>query len=155
MIIIDKEFNLDIGNTLSHMSIPFRLDRKFDYMNIKLLYNPRLVPKEEAKPLIEQCINRYLTREVDKDILEEYKESIEIENLITISLFYEGKYIGAWHNKSNNQDIIISEKASSLGFVKTEIKQGNWEAKLNFHSVNTDVEVKFMIELNDENEVEL
>lgn len=153
-MIIEKKYNFNIENTLSNIRIPIELEDDFDYIKINLSYNPNNVPKELTRHLVDKCLNDYIAKYVhDKsveDILLNKRDDIIIENLITVNLFYEGKYVGGWHNKSNNQNIFISQNEATLGFSKMQIKKGYWEIRLSLHSVNSPVQVDLKINIDKE-----
>ncbi|WP_394268562.1 hypothetical protein [Anaerococcus nagyae] len=150
MIILDKDLKLDRGDTLTHKRYPFTLDKNYQKIRIKMTYSPTRVPENERIEILKECIDKYMPKgEFSKKEREDTLKS-QIENFITTSLFYEGNFIGAYHNKNNEQEIIISPKKSSLGYKKTDIKAGAYEFVLSMHSCNSKVNCKFSLEALDE-----
>lgn len=150
MIILDKDLKLDRGDTLTHKRYPFTLDKNYQKIRINMTYSPTRVPENERIEILKECIDKYMPKgEFSKKEREDTLKS-QIENFITTSLFYEGNFIGDYHNKNNEQEIIISPKKSSLGYKKTDIKAGAYEFVLSMHSCNSKVNCKFSLEALDE-----
>ena len=130
MLIIDEDLKLNKKDNLSHRRFPFTLDHSFDKLIIKLSYAPRFVPSDEKENILAEAAN--------------------IENFITTSLFYEREFVGAYHNKINDQEIMISHEFSSHGYKKFAIKPGAYEFVLSMHSCNSNVDAKISVEaIND------
>lgn len=150
MIILNENLELNEENTLSHLRYPFTLEKDYKALKINLKYDPTNVPKEYGKERLRECVNKYMP---EGDFSEEMRKHVlnsEIENLITTSLLYEGKFVGAYHNKSNHQEIIVSKEKSSPGYKKFEAKEGNYEFVLSMHSSNSPIKADFTVEAIDE-----
>lgn len=146
MKIINQKLNLDITDTLTHRRFPFTLDEPFDKLVIHLAYDPRLVPTEIGKNLAIECVDRDLPAGVFDEATRADVKTSTIENFITVSLLHEGNFVGDYHNKNNNQEIIVSKEKSSLGYKKLEILPGSYELVLSMHSCNCPVEVDLSLE---------
>lgn len=150
MIIIDKSLKLDEKDTLTHLRYPFSLDRDYKAIKINLDYDPTNVPKEYAKEKLRECVDKYMPKE---DYSQEDRDGIldsEVSNFLTTSLLYEGKFVGAYHNKDNHQEIIVSKDKSSPGYKKFDIKKGKYEFILSMHSSNSPIDAHFSLEAIDE-----
>ncbi|MDD7306105.1 MAG: hypothetical protein PUG67_05920 [Peptoniphilaceae bacterium] len=147
MILLNDTLQLDNKNTLSHKKYIIKLARAYDQLLIKMCYSPAYVDQEKSDILIKSCIDKYVP--------DFYKNSFEninnfkVENLITTSLKYENEYLGAYHNKTSNQEIIISPKMSSLGYISHDVLAGDYALTLSFHSVNSEITLKLLVEAKD------
>jgi hypothetical protein len=74
---------------------------------------------------------------------EEYRKGIgppeqflpSVVSLITLSLDYNGRYLGCAHRHAPEQRHIISADFSSPGFLRQPALAGDWQAVINVHSV--------------------
>lgn len=150
MIILDENLKLDDKDTLTHLRYPFSLDRDYKAIKINLDYDPSNVPKESSMEKLRECANKYMPKE---DYSQEDRDDIlnsKIANLLTTSLLYEGKFVGAYHNKANQQEIIVSKDKSSPGYKKFDVKKGNYEFILSMHSSNSKINAHFSLEAIDD-----
>lgn len=150
MIILDENLKLDDKDTLTHLRYPFSLDRDYKAIKINLDYDPSNVPKESSMEKLRECANKYMPKE---DYSQEERDDIlnsKIANLLTTSLLYEGKFVGAYHNKDNHQEIIVSKDKSSHGYKKFAVKKGNYEFILSMHSSNSKINAHFSLEAIDD-----
>lgn len=150
MYIIDEKLDLDIRDTLTHKRFPFNLERTYDKLIIKLSYSPALVPDDEKREILEEAIEKYLPLGEYSQREREDTLNARIENFLTTALFYEGKFIGAWHNKSTDQEIIVSKYFASKGYHKAAITPGSYELVLSMHSANSKITGKLSLEVIDE-----
>mgnify|MGYP006964238172 CR=1 FL=1 len=151
MIILDEHLKLNREDTLTHRRFPFELDKEYEKIIINFSYSPSLVPDDEGRvEILREAIDKYMPEgEFSKEEREDTLNH-QIENFLTTSLFYEGEFVGAYHNKNNNQEIIISEKEASRGYKKTPIRVGSYEFVVSMHSCNSPVDSKFTLEALDE-----
>lgn len=150
MIVLDENLKLDDKDTLTHLRYPFSLDRDYKAIKINLDYVPSNVPKESSMEKLRECANKYMPKE---DYSQEERDDIlnsKISNLITTSLLYEGKFVGAYHNKANHQEIIVSKDKSSPGYKKFAVKKGNYEFVLSMHSSNSKIKAHIKLEAIDD-----
>lgn len=150
MIVLDKELKFDKKDTLSHKRFPFSLDKTYKKIKIKMTYSPSHVAENESRKILKECIAKYMPEGEFSQKEREDTLKRQVENFITTSLFYEENFIGAYHNKNNDQEIIVSSKISSPGYKKTEIKPGNYEFVLSLHSCNSKVNCRFSLEVFNE-----
>lgn len=146
MQIIEENLKLNKNDSLTHRRFPFKLDESYDRLVIKLSYSPTHVPYGENIEVLEEAVEKYLTDEIYSDEDRSGTLGANIENFLTTSLFYEGKFIGAYHNKANDQEIVISPEFSSRGYKKFEINSGSYEFVLSMHSCNSGVDAKISLE---------
>lgn len=146
MIFLEKEFDLGFEDSQTHLRIPFNLKENYQEMTIKFDYSPRLASEEFSAPLVEESVEKFYPKELREEV-KEGMQGFQIENFITTSLIYEEKFIGAWHNKSNNQEIKISKDFSSLGYKKHDILPGNYELTLSIHSANCPIKDHLALEM--------
>ncbi|NLM06768.1 MAG: hypothetical protein GX219_07610 [Tissierellia bacterium] len=143
-MIIDRVFNFDIKYNKSHFPIEFALGEDHKSLEIYFNYSPTLVPRETSACQSLECIKRYAPNKInDKNFLD--LDTVELVNIITLSLFQEGEYIGVRHSGDLPQLLVISEDRSSLGFLKRKISKGNYTIKLNIHNVLSPVRVKLQV----------
>lgn len=150
MIILDENLNLDDKDTLTHLRYPFSLDKDYSAIKIKLDYDPTHVPKEIGIEKLKECVAKYMP---EGDYSQEERDEIldsEVSNFLTSSLLYQGRFVGAYHNKSNHQEIIISKEKSSPGYKKFAVKNGKYEFILSMHSSNSKIKAHFSLEAIDD-----
>ncbi len=145
-VIFEKNLILTPENEKTNVPLDFFVDGDFLKLKISYAYSPKILEdKEKSLVLIDENIRRdagdnysdYTSRE----------EYLPLKNHVTISLDSPSTYIGAAHRHSNNQQHIISEEFSSVGFEKTKIEKGKWTLTLNVHALITEkVECRVKIE---------
>ena len=150
MIILDENINLDENDTLSHKRFPFTLEKSFDRLIIKMAYYPRLVDEIDKKASLKEAVEKYLQDPIYTEQDREGTMDAKVENFLTTSLFYEGKFLGAYHNKNNDIRIFLSENESSLGYKKTPIKPGAYEFVLSMHACHSNVLANITLEAIDD-----
>lgn len=123
-----------------HKKIKIFLDQDYEALHIAFSYNPQEVPKELALRVIEETLPQY---DWEKNL--QAMDFLPLQNLVTMSLAYEGEYLGCRHNKETQQEILISEKESSWGFIPQKVSSGQWEIQLNLHCVQSEVTVELMV----------
>lgn len=123
-----------------HKKIKIFLDQDYEALHIAFSYNPQEVPKELAIRVIEETLPQY---DWEKNL--QAMDFLPLQNLVTMSLAYEGEYLGCRHNKETQQEILISEKESSWGFIPQKVSSGQWEIQLNLHCVQSEVTVELMV----------
>lgn len=138
--ILKKKIIVTNKDNQTNIVIPFVIEKNYERLEIDFSYSPQEVPESIAIKYLEEALPKY---NLERDRLE---ECLPLLNLITVSLSYDGHYIGCRHNKESVQNIIISKNESSLGFMDYSIFQGLWELQLNLHCVCSEVEVNLQIE---------
>lgn len=123
-----------------HKKIKIFLDQDYEALHIAFSYNPQEVPKELALRVIEETLPQY---DWEKNL--QAMDFLPLQNLVTMSLAYEGEYLGCRHNKETQQEILISEKESSWGFIPQKVSSGQWEIQLNLHCVQSEITVELMV----------
>lgn len=128
---LEKTIVITPKDNQTNIRLPFTLKRDFEQLEITFQYGPAFATEEEALPFIMAVLPRYVNEEVTPEIARGY---LPVENLVTVSLAYEGQYIGARHTKDRDQTIVLSSGAASLGFDPFPICAGEWELQLNVHN---------------------
>lgn len=142
MILLNAKGKITLHNNKTNLIHRFDVPNGLKALKISFEYSPKtLENREKAIEEVKDCLEKY--DEVCEGRPADY---LPIKNLVTLSLDANGRYIGAAHRQSNNQEHIISADKSSVGFIKTEIEQGEWDIMLNVHSVSCDIDYKIIVE---------
>ncbi len=150
MIIVNEKYNFSVEDAHSHLKIPFKLENTYKRLNIKLDFEPGITPFHITRQIADSFEAEFIPEEYRVGAMKEFIETVVLENVITTSLTYNESYLGAWHNKCPNQDIVISSSYSSLGYVKHAIEPGCYVLTLSLHSINCPVEAVLSVEVQDE-----
>lgn len=150
MIIIENQYVFNTNDARTHIEIPFTLGREYESLKIVLKYDPGITPYDLTRKIANAAEEIFIPEEERQGAMKEFIENLILENTITTSLRYEGKYLGAWHNKSPNQEIYISKDKSFVGYVKQEILPGSYLLILSLHSINCTVNASLSVEVYDE-----
>lgn len=127
MIIFKKEIRLTPENQKTNITFPFTLDCPAERMKITYSYAPKiLADREKSIHFIEEWTKT------------DARKYLPLKNLVTLSLDSPDGFRGSAHRHAPEQTHIISESFSSNGFLKTEIKKGEWRISLNVHAVVTE-----------------
>lgn len=134
MEILDLTIQLDATKTQTNFKIPFKVPQSAEKLVIHFHYSPNQSRDDVAIAQLERAISKYALAGYSTEQLQvEYY--LPVDNLITLSLTKNGQYLGAHHNKSNNQTIIISQETASHGFWPIIIESAQWELQLNCHCI--------------------
>lgn len=135
-VLLEEQLILTHENEKTNVPLKFFVEDEFSSLEITYSYSPKILADEEkSRRLIEENIR--------KDAGESYADYpswqsfMPLKNLITVSLDSPCGYVGATHRQAENQHHVISEKFSSVGFQKTEIRKGLWVLTLNVHALVT------------------
>lgn len=128
---IEKTILITPEDNQTNICIPFILEHDFEMLEILFKYGPAFATDEEALPFIMKMLPRYVEKKVTPELAQQY---LPIENLVTLSLAYEGQYLGARHTKERDQKVVLSKAHTSLGFSEIYIQKGEWELQLNVHN---------------------
>lgn len=135
-ILLDRLVLLHAGDAKTNVCVPFPVERDFESLEFVCAYGPKGYDDEDAARLmIEEGVRRFVP--------EEYRKSLEplnrflpsVTSLVTLSIDYNGRYLGCAHRHAPEQRHIISANFSSPGFLKQPARAGNWRAVINVHSV--------------------
>lgn len=125
----------------THKTISLYLDKSYQVLEIDFSYGPQEIPKSQAVVVIRQALELYEEKEANP------YDFLPLVNLITLSLDYDGKYIGCRHNKEPNQKISISENVSSLGYISHDVLAGKWNIQLNLHCLLSPVTLQLKVKV--------
>ncbi len=121
----------------TNISVDFQLDRNFAGLKISCSYQPKNIEDVElAEALINEALEKYVPSQ-HREKWGGWERYLPLTNLVTLSLDYEGSYLGCAHRHSNEQVHYISELFSSPGFIKSKAAKGRWQAVINVHSVSS------------------
>lgn len=140
VVLFQQTLTLTELDNQQHKKIKIFLDQDYEALHIAFSYSPQEVPKDLAIRVIEETLPQY---DWEKNLRS--MDFLPLKNLVTISLACEGEYLGCRHNKETQQEIIISEKGSSWGFIPHKVCSGQWEIQLNLHCVQSGVTVELMV----------
>lgn len=132
-LFVTKQIRLVPEEHQTHRKIAFTLDRSYQALEIDFSYRPQEVPTELAEVYIREALPLY---DLPTTAVAAF---LPLRQLITVSLAYEGEYLGCRHNKESQQAIRIAPEQSSLGFIPHAIVPGLWEIQLNLHCVRSEV----------------
>lgn len=130
-----RQFCFTVDDVRKNILIPFRTERDYDRLAVRLRYGPKAIRDPEIiMPQIEQCVRRYyppgyaLTEE-------DMKEYEQLFNFVTLSVDKNGEYVGCAHRHPPEQTILISAAGSSWGFAPTAASAGDWRVVLHVQAV--------------------
>lgn len=150
MIVIYRNFKFDEKDNLTHIRLPFALEKTYNSLKIHLNYSPSRTPDDITRELSIKGEEKYIPKQHQVGAIKEFIDNVILDTKIATSLIQNGYYVGGWHNKCPNQDILISNKKSSLGYKRHAITKGNYELVLSLHSVHCPVEATLLVEVLDE-----
>lgn len=140
--LIEKELVLTPKDSQKNIPFVFQLNEAYERLVMTFEYGPSHATEEESFVVVKESLKHYFPfkGEITNDVVREF---LPVENLVTVSLSYNGEYLGARHTKERTQKIVISENGASLGFPTHAIRPGEWEIQLNAHCVaSTEVTAK-------------
>lgn len=134
MSIFELDLRLGEYDTQTNIKIPFEIKNKYSELIIHFSYNPDKSKDDVARRQVEDALRKYDQADFASAKRLAY-DHLPIDNLITLSLSKNDKYLGAHHNKSNDQEITINNETASFGFWPVEVEPDNWELQLNCHCI--------------------
>ncbi len=148
MKVLAEKLKFDKKDNKTHIRYNFKLDREYKKIIIKFNYSPSVVPKNIAREVAKRTAEEYIPKDYENykmvyDIMADFR----VLNILTLSLSREDEFIGSYHNENNNQELIISEGYSSLGFNKTRIYDGEYILTLSFMNINSEVIGNLLVEV--------
>jgi hypothetical protein len=137
-VLLDTIYHLHKNDSKTNVCIDIPVEKDYKYFEILCSYTPKnLDNEEEAKKSIEEGLEKYVPAEY-RQKYGLWRDYLPVVNLVTLSLDYNGKYLGCAHRHNPCQQHIISKNFSSPGFFKQDTTAGNWRAVLNVHCVASD-----------------
>ncbi len=134
MTLIDHTYQLTPADSQTNLHVPFSLDRAWSALRIHFAYDPKSDDSDAALDQLTQALPIYIPAEHMAEIADP-RQFLPLDNFITSSLAYENRYLGAHHNKANEQRIHISAADSTRGYLRHPILPGDWELQFNLHAV--------------------
>jgi hypothetical protein len=133
--LLDEVYTLHAEDSKTNICIPFQVKRDFEALELLCFYEPKECPDRElSKRLIEEGISTWVPAEYRK-LCGPWEQFLPVVNLVTLSLDYNGRYLGCAHRHAPEQRHIISRDYSSPGFLRQKAAEGNWRAVINVHAV--------------------
>ncbi|MGM9630485.1 hypothetical protein [Butyricicoccus sp.] len=136
MILLEQQYQWTAEDTASDVPFAFACPAGVRAIRISFSFSPGKEQSEaRCKPQIEDALARYYdrySREIQPMTVEQY---IPIKNLITLSLAWEGIYLGNAHRWAPQQEHLITAAQASRGFVPPERLEGSWTGMLHLHEI--------------------
>jgi hypothetical protein len=134
-ILLDKVYTLYEGDAKTNIPVPFPVKKDFEAIELFCSYGPKECPDMElAKRLINEGIDTWIPAGY-REFYSPWEQFLPVVNLVTLSLDYNGRYLGCAHRHAPEQRHIISGTYSSPGFVRQKASEGDWRALINVHAV--------------------
>ncbi|WP_028273410.1 hypothetical protein [Atopococcus tabaci] len=132
--IINQQLVLTPADNQTNIPLTFQLEKEYERLVIEFAYGPSHATEAEAFEQVREALGNYFPS--DEPVADELvRAHLPVENLVTLSLSYNGEYLGARHTKERDLKVVLSEEKASLGFAPQPILPGKWEVQLNAHSV--------------------
>jgi hypothetical protein len=125
----DKIFLFKKEDNKKQRIIEFQIEKPAEFLLIEFRYQPVIV---ERPADIEQAFSQRESSFLKAVYLKGEKT---LKNMLTVSLYCEGQYLGCAHRHDNFQQIIISETTGTKGFLTGKIGPARWELLLSAHAL--------------------
>jgi hypothetical protein len=146
-ILLDELFQLHPQDSKTNVCVAVPVPRDFESLEFICSYEPKPLDNEdEARQLLEAGLDRYVPPEYREQYRGTWRKYFPVVSLITLSVDYNGAYIGCAHRHAPEQRHIISAKFASPGFFKHPAAAGNWRAVINVHAVVSS-EVRYRLQV--------
>lgn len=133
--LLHQDFVFSLEDVRKNVLLPFRVDKAYDRLVIKLHYSPKSIQDREIiMPQIEKCVETYFPTGYTLTE-EDMKEYNQLLNFVTLSLDKNGEYVGCAHRHPPEQTIVISEHGSTYGFMPWAADAGDWRIVLHVQAV--------------------
>ena len=134
-LLLQKRFAFTEADVRKNVLVPFRVERDYERLAIRLRYGPKSIRDPEIiLPKIEACVNTYFPGDF-RLTEEDMKEFDQLLNFVTLSLDKDGEYVGCAHRHPPEQTILISAQGSTWGFAPTPAEKGDWRIVLHVQAV--------------------
>ena len=133
--LLQKRFAFTEADVRKNGLLPFRVERDYERLAIRLHYGPKFIRDPEViMPKIEACVEKYFPGDF-RLTEEDMKEYDVLLNFVTLSLDKDGAYVGCAHRHPAEQTILISEEGSDWGFAPVPAGAGDWRIVLHVQAV--------------------
>lgn len=139
-ILVEAKGTLTPKDSKQQIEYSFNVPKPMDQLIIDFKYTPKeLDDKAVAKELIKEALPHFLTLEQQQNrMTDAYIEGfLPLKNLLTVSIDDPKAFRGSAHRHPNEQHLVISESASSPGFISGPIFQGDWKLVISTHAIVT------------------
>ncbi|MCI8329390.1 MAG: hypothetical protein HFG02_07235 [Oscillibacter sp.] len=134
-LLLKKRFTFTEADVRKNILVPFRVERDYVRLAIRLRYGPKSIRDPEIiLPKIQACVETYFPdgfRLTEEDM----KDFDQLLNFVTLSLDKDGEYVGCAHRHPPEQTILISEEGSDWGFAPAPAGRGDWRIVLHVQAV--------------------
>jgi hypothetical protein len=135
-VLLDRLILLHADDAKTNVCVPFPVERDFESLEFMCAYGPKGCDDEDAaRIMIEESARRFVPEEYRKSLEPLHRFLPLVTSLVTLSIDYNGRYLGCAHRPAPEQRHIISANFSSPGFFRQSALAGNWQAVINVHSV--------------------
>lgn len=134
-LLLNETFAFTEADVRKNILLPFRTERPYDRLAIRLHYGPKAIRDPEIiLPQIRKCVETYFPAgyQLTEEDMKEYDALL---NFVTLSLDKDGAYVGCAHRHPPEQTLVISEQGSSWGFAPTAAAAGDWRVVLHVQAV--------------------
>ncbi len=137
MDIFSSTLRLLPSDNKSHIQVKFSVPDGLKCLTVSTVYSPKYEYDEEKciKKIDEGLSRQQLARPLG---YQEKRRCVPLANHIAWSLDDSEKRLGTEHRHRPDQTHIISEIYSSNGFIRTQIKGGEWTLTVSVNSIVTD-----------------
>lgn len=127
------------SDSKKNFKIKFDAKEEYDYIKIVFDYSPhKEYDKEKCQAGINISLENYFQGySRDYQPIDESK-FYPIKNLITLSITKDEKYLGNAHKHFSHQEIIVSEKETTKGFISPLKITGEYIITINVHLIFTE-----------------
>lgn len=134
-ILLRQDFAFHLEDVRKNFLLPFYVEKNYDRLVVLLHYGPKSVSDPTIiGPQIEKCVERYFPKGYQLTE-EDMKEFQQLFNFVTLSVDYNGTYVGCAHRHPPEQQIVISSAGSSWGFAQQAADPGDWRVVLHVQAV--------------------
>lgn len=133
--LLSREFTFSTGDARRNLLLPFRVERAYDRLAVRLRYGPKAIRDPEIiGPQIRKCVETYFPAGFQLTE-EDMREFGQLLNFVTLSVDKDGAYVGCAHRHPPQQTILLSERGSSWGFAPVAAGPGEWRIVLHVQAV--------------------
>ena len=136
-ILLSRELHLTPSDHETLICLDFRTEKPYKALRILTDYHDAkmLDDMTQARRMIQRGIRKYL-KGTDPS---QWEQFLPVVNLVTLSLDFEGAFLGAAHRHPPKQALVISEGMSSPGFGRHKVSQGHWRAVVCVNALVSDL----------------
>lgn len=147
-LILDFRRSFDRKSNKTHFPLEFKVEREISQIMITLIYNPKRATAESDLRLATMNGIDGATEDSEEAFRFVTENDIPIHNLVSISLFKDGEYLGCGHRHDMTSIVRIGRKGVTNGFILPENMIGDYRTVLSFHGLFTEsLDVELTVEV--------